>query len=250
MRHFISICILFFLTTTTKAQLSDADAFFKGTYDKVLIKKHKVKQVFVNIFIDGKKSTHYIFQFDKKGLLKKQIILDSSRKNVNDYIFKYNKYGDQIERTNIAYDLNKTYKVTFLKTYKGSQLVSDKSSDLPSLTEYYYNSKGQILETSTILGWDSLNKSNKISIYNYDTTGKLQTIKDLIVNSNSSANVLETTTYTYDTYGRIVSVFRDNAPAYYINYDSNFLIKSKRIKMPEDLGGLEIIDNYSYSFWK
>jgi hypothetical protein len=250
MRNFISIGILILLTSSTNAQLSDADAFFKGTYDKAFIRKHKIKQVFVDIFIDGKKSTFYIFQFDKKGLLKKQTILDSSQNNVNDYIFKYNKYGDQIERTNIAYDLNKTYKVTFLKKYNGSQLVSDKSSDLPFLTEYSYNSKGQIKETSTISGWDSLNNSKQISIYNYDTTGKLRTIKDLIVTSNGSTNVLETTTFTYDTSGRIVSVFRDNAPAYYISYDSNFLIKSKRTKMPEDLGSLEIIDNYSYSFWK
>ena len=230
--------------------MADADAFFKGTYDKLLIKKHKVKQVFVDIFIDGKKSTNYIFQFDKKGLLNNQIILDSSQKKVNDYIFKYNKYGDQIERTNIAYKLNKTYKVIFLKTYKGSQLVSEKSSDLPSLTEYSYNSKGQVLETRTTLGWDSLNKSNRISIYNYDTTGKLQTIKDLIVNSNNSTNVLETTTFTYDTKGRIVTISRDNASTYYVSYYKNGLIKSKKIKMPEEFDNLEIIDNYSYSFWK
>jgi hypothetical protein len=238
------------LSSSTNAQLYDADAFFKGTYDKAFIRKHKIKQVFVDIFINGKKSTFYIFQFDKKGFLKKQTILDSLRKNVNDYIFKYNKYGDQIERINIAYDLNKTYKVTFLKNYKGSQLVSDKSSELSFLTIYSYNSKGQIKETSTISRWDSLNKSKRISIYNYGTTGKLLTIKDLIVNSNGTSNVLETTTFAYDTNGRIVSVFRDNAPAYYLSYDNNSLIKSKRIKMPEDLGGLEMIDKYSYSFWE
>lgn len=250
MKHFISIGILLLLTSTANAQLSDADAFFKGTYDKAFIRKHKIKEVFVDILIDGKKSSFYIFRFDKNGLLKKQTILDSLGKNENDHIFKYNKYGDQIERTTFSYNLNKTYKETFLKTYNGSKLVSDKSSDLPFLTEYSYNSKGQIKETSTAIGWDSLNNSKRISIYNYDTTGKLQSIKDQIVNSNGSINVLETTTFTYDINGRIVYVFRNNAPAYYISYDSNFLIKSKRIKMPEDLGSLEIIDNYSYSFWK
>lgn len=250
MRNFISICILILLTSSANAQLSDADAFFKGTYDKAFIRKQKIKEVFVDILIDGKKSSVYIFQFDKKGLLNKQTILDSLGKNVNDYIFKYNKYGGQIERTTIAYNLKKTYKETFLKTYNGSKLVSDKSSDLPFLTEYFYNSKGQIKETITAIGWDSLNNSKRISIYNYDTSGKLQSIKDLIVNSNGSTNVLETTTFTYDINGRIVYVFRNNSPSYYISYDSNFLIKSKSIKMPKDLGGLEIIDNYSYSFWK
>ena len=250
MRHFITIVILILLTFSTNAQLSDGDAFFKGTYDKAFISKHKIKQVSVDIFIDGKKSTFYIFQFDKKGLLKKQTILDSSRQKVNDYTFKYNKYGDQIERTNIAHDLNKTYKVTFLKTYNGSHLVSEKSSELPFLTEYSYNSKGQLKETRTISGSDILNNLKRISNYNYDTTGNLRTIENIIVNTNGSTNVLETTTFSYDTHGKIVSIIRDNAPTYYISYDSNGFIKSKRIKMPEDLGRLEIIDNYSYSFWK
>ena len=54
MRHFISIGILILLTSSTNAQLADADAFFKGTYDKAFIRKHKIKQVLVDIFITGK----------------------------------------------------------------------------------------------------------------------------------------------------------------------------------------------------
>ena len=248
MRHFISIVILILSTYSAYAQLSDADAFLNGTYDKTHIKKSKVKQVSVEIFIDGKKSTLYIFQFDNKGLLKKQTVFNSWRKKLSDFTFKYNKYGDQIERTKIDYELNKTSIVTFSKTYNGFFLVSEKSSQLPISTNYTYNSKGQIKEKFTLSSWDSINNAKRMSIYNYDTAGNLQTIKDLVINADGSTNLLETTTFLYETNGRIVSVLRENASTYYISYYSNCLIKSKRIKMPEDFGNLEIIENYTYSF--
>lgn len=250
MRNIITSFILILLTFSTNAQLFDADSFFKGTYDKSFARKHKIKQVSVDISIDGKKISLYILQFDRKGFLRKQTILDSLQKNVNDYTFSYNKHGDQIARINVAHDLNKTYKETFLKTYNGSYLVTEKSSELLFLTKYLYNSIGQLKETRTLIGTDTINTSTKISNYNYDSTGNLLSIKDKIVNPNGSSNDLETTTFSYNTNGKIVAIKRENAPTYYITYDQNGLIKLKSIKMPDDLGSLEIVDNYSYSYWK
>jgi len=250
MRAFISIVIFISSSLCTKAQLSDANAFFNGTYDKAQIRKNKIKQVSVDIFLNQKISTYYIFQFNKEGFLEIQTILDSSRKKVNAYTFKYNKFGGLIERTNINYDLGKTYETTFIKTYNGSQLVSDKSSLLPIITEYTYNSKGQINETYTINAPDSLNNLKRKSIYKYDNSGYLQSIITQIVNSDGLTDILDTSTFTYDKSGHIVSVSRDNFPTYYISYNRYGLIKSKKFKMSEDFGNIEVIDNYNYTFWK
>lgn len=251
MRHLITIGIFLLIAFSANAQLNDADAFMNGSYDKAFIKKHKIKGVSVDIFIDGKKSTFYFFSFDKNGLLKKQTILDSLRKNVNDYIFKYNQYKDQTEIMTIDYDLNKTYKETFQNSYNNSHLIIKKSNELPYRTEENsYNLKGQKIQTKIIQGSDTLNSTKQVLNYTYNKAGKLQSIKKSIINLNSSTDITGTVLFCYGKNGKIDSIKRNDAPTYYINYNKNGFIKSKKIKLSEDLDGIEMVDKYNYSFWK
>lgn len=249
MKKIILVLLSIILTQLTNAQLSDSDAFFSGTYDRMFIKSNKIKQINIETRIEKNKSSYHIFNFDKKGYLKKQTVLDSSWNTINIYKFKYNNYGDQIERTTIVSDANKINKVTFIKTYKDSILISEKSSELPFLTEYTYNSNGNIKEKTTISNWDSLNNSKRILFYNYDTTNNLQNIEESMVYSDGTKNILKTTTFSYDSNGKVVSIERTNSSTYYFSYESNGFIKSKRIEMPDEYGKLEILETYCYIFW-
>ncbi|MDB5229209.1 MAG: hypothetical protein JWN76_14 [Chitinophagaceae bacterium] len=238
------------LTFAGYAQLQDADAFFSGGYNKKYVKDNGIKQIAVDIFIGGSLSSFYLLEFDKNGFLKKQTILDSMRHKVSDYFFKYNQYGDQIERTEVDYDLNKTYKTSFSKAYMSGHLVSEKSSELPLLTKYSYNSKGQKIQAITIFASGTTSSETRISYYTYNRAGKLQSTKEAILNPDGTSHVIQTTTFSYDPNGNIVSVIRDHAPTWFIRYDKKGFLKSKKIKMSEDPGGFEMIDNYHYTLWK
>lgn len=249
MKYFISICLLILLTTTITGQLPNAEGFLNGSYDKKYIRDNKIKQITVNNNISGEKSSLYIFDFDKKGLLKKQTIFNKHGNKVNDYIFKYNKYYDQIERTNMDYGLKKIYKVRFSKEYNNSLLVSEKSSEFPFITKYSYNSQRQKTEAIILLGLDTANASKRIFYYTYGLSGKLKEIKEVLINQDVINNI-GTINYFYNENGRLVSYQKENSPIYFINYDNKGLIKSTSFKMTEEFSNLEFVDTYNYSFWE
>lgn len=250
MKHFLTTFILLLITFTAYAQLSDTDIFLYGNYDKDYLSNNKIKEITVDMFINREKSTFYIFQFDRKGLLKKHTILNSTRKKVNTYDYRYNNNGDIIESINVDYNLKKKYKAYFEKIYKDSLLVSDKSKELLYLTEYFYNLNGQKTQAKTTLGADTLTGTKYILDYEYDKTGKMTSIKEIAIDNNGNINFRRKTTFSYDINGKIIAVIRDNAPTYFISYYKNGLLKSKKVTMPEDLGGFEIVDNFNYNFWK
>jgi hypothetical protein len=229
------------------AQLQDANAFFNGTYDKNLFRKERVKQVIVENFAEGTKSSYAIYKFNRQGFLKKLTTLDTVRKKTAVFIFKYNKYGDQVERTNIDYRLSKTYKATFQRIYHGNKLVSEKSSELPFwVKKYSYNLTGQLSEMATIMVTDTTNSLSRISKYYYDSTGKLQTIKVFLGNVDTPRNILDTTSFLYDKNGRIVSVLRHEGATYHVIYRIDGLIQFKTTKMPEEFGNIELTEKYRY----
>lgn len=250
MKYFITICILTLMTISNFAQLLNADGFFNGSYDKKYINGNKIKQIRINTILGGKKSSFFIFDFDKKGFLQKQTIFDKHGKKVNGFVFKYNKYQDQIERINMDYSLKKIYKVSFSKEYNNSLLVREKSSEFPFVINYFYNSQKQKIETKTFLDLDTANSSKRIFYFTYDLKGKLQQTKEILMSADGISNPISTTNYFYNKNGRIISFQKDNSPLYFINYDKKGLIKSTTFKMAEEFSKLEFIDNYNYSFWK
>ena len=250
MRHFITIAFCL-LSVTLFGQLNDADAFFNGSYDKAFVHKHKIKQINVTTYIDSSKTSFAVFEFDNWGFLRKQTIFDKSMKKVNDFTFSYNKQGGQTERTNFAYDLNKTYTVTFNKTYEGSLLIQETSSELPFLTTYFYSDSGRKIQSNTFLSRDTTISPKRVSIYSYDTKGKLKSILETFTESSNSTPVsIGTTEYIYDEKENISVVLREGKANYILSYDKDSFLKSKTVKMPDDLGGLTILDKYSYVFWK
>lgn len=249
MRASITI-ICFFLTYTLFGQVNDADAFFNGIYDKAFIQNHCIKQVSVETFINNKKSSLFQFEFDNKGILTKQTVFDSSGKKVNDYLFTYNKNGDQIERKNIAYDLNKTYVASFNKIYNGSKLVQETSSELPFVTTYIYNERGKKVQSTIFLGPDTAKSAKRISLYIYNSNGELIGIQETYIeNKGFAPKYVGKIHFIYDIAGNVIEVLREGKANYVLNYYSNGLLKSKTIKMPEEFSNVSMIDKYSYTFW-
>jgi len=250
MRHFITI-VFCFLSIALFGQLNDSDAFFNGSYDKTFARVHKIKQVNVTTFIDSNKSSFSIFDFDNQGFMTKQTIFDTTLKKINDYTFTYNKKGDQIERINVDYDLNKTYTVTFDNTYNGSLLIQETSSKNPFLTKHIYNDSVRKVQSITFLSRDTTISSKRLSSYYYDTNGKLKSIKETYIESYNSTPVsIGSTEFIYDEAGNISVVMRAGKPNFILSHDKDSFLKSKTVKMPDDLGGLTIMEIYSYVFWE
>lgn len=250
MRHLISI-VFCFLSVTLFGQLNDADAFVNGTYDKNYALVHKIKQVNVTNYIDSNKSSYFIFDFDNKGFLKKQTILDRTLKKVSEYTYIYYKKGDQIERINVDYELNTIDTVKINRTYDGLLLIQEKSSELPFLTKHFYNESNKKVQSISFLSNDTTHSLKRVSYYSYDTNGKLKTVQESYIEANNTNPIkLGTTEFIYDELGSIIVVKRPGKPNYNISYDQQGFLKSKTVKMNEDLGGLTIEENYSYIFWK
>ncbi|MEN9963307.1 MAG: hypothetical protein RL582_402 [Bacteroidota bacterium] len=250
MRYCISL-IFSLLSGTLFGQLNDSDAFFNGSYDKTYILEHKIKQVYVTNDIDSNKTSFSIFDFDNNGFLIKQTILDKNLKNVNDYTFIYNNQGDQIERINVAYDVNRTDTVIFYKTYDGPLLIQETSSELPFLTKNIYNENKRKVQSITFLSKDTALSSKRVSFYSYDKNGKLKGIQETYIETNIVTPVSAgTTEFKYDESGNISVVMQSGKPDYILSYDKDGFLKSKTFKIKVDLGGLTIEEKYSYIFWK
>jgi len=250
MRTIITI-ICCFLTCTLFAQVNDADAFFNGNYDKAFIRNHSIRQVTVETYINGSRSLLSRFEFDSYGFLTNQTVFDSSGKKVNEYLFTYNKQGDQVERKNIAYDLNKTYVVSFNKIYNGSQLIQETSSELPFVTTYTYDEGGKKVQSTVFLAADTTTSAKRVSIYTYDVNGKLTIMQETYV-ENKGFDPVSTgkTLYLYDTAGNVIQILSEEKANYVLSYNANGLLQSKTTNMPDGFSNMKVIDKFSYSFWK
>lgn len=247
----ITTVLFLFLNIALFGQVNDAESIFNGSYDKSFIRKHRISQLTVEAYINNNKTSVSVFDFDRNGLVSKQTVFDSTGQKVNDYIFSYNKEGDQIERKTIAYERNKTYTTTFNKTYAGSHLIQESSSELPFITKHFYDSNGRKVQSITFLDADTTKSAKRISFYDYDTKGNLKFVKEAYDNNGSSPAVATISTeYIYDAAGNATAVIREGKPGYYLSYDKKGLLSNKTVTMPEELGGLKIVDEYSYSFWK
>lgn len=248
----IIIAILcFFLTFTLYGQVNDADAFFSGDYNKAFISSRNISRVSVETFINGSKSARSIFEFDSNGLLTKQTIFDSSGKKINGYLFKYNRYGHQTERKNIAYELNKTFTTSFRKTYSGLNLVEETSSEFPFITTYLYDEKGKKIQATIYIAKDTVTSAKRVSLFAYDAKGKLTAIDEAYIENKSAAPVnTGKTIYVYDEAGNITEVIREGKAGYALSYTADGLLKSKTIKMPEEFSPVNIIESYRYTYRK
>ena len=250
MRYFISI-VFCLLSVTLFGQLNDADAFFNGSYDKSYTLEHKIKQVKVTNYIDSNETSYFLFDFDNNGLLKKQTILDKTMKKVSDFTFIYNKHNDLIERINVDYELNNTDTVIFNKTYDATLIIQETSSELPFLTKHIYNDSKRKIQSIAFLSKDTTISSKRVFLYSYDTNGKLKGIQETYIETNNATPAsIGMTEFIYDESGRISEVMRSGKPNYTLSYDMDGFLKSKTVKMTADLGGLTIVEKYSYISWK
>ena len=238
-----------FLTLTLSAQINTADEFFTNHYDKKLFREHKIKQVLVKRFSGNTKPSLHIFDFDHNGFVTKQTILDSVGKKVSEYYFTYNEHGDQVQRKNIAYDLNTTYTVSFHKTYNGKQLIKETSSELPFITIYIYNSNEQKLQSITFLGTDTSRSEKRIFDYKYDLRGRLiNIVETLTTENNLNSAIIGNTEYIYDQLGNVIAVNRKGEANYKLNYDNFGLLKSMTTEMTDEFENFVMTDEYLYIF--
>lgn len=247
----VIFCIsLLIISSNLASQVMDSHSLFDTNYDKAFVKKHKIQQVIIRSTIGGRKPSVSLFEFDKNGFLLKESISDSPNKKVNEYWFKYNSYGDLIERVNKNYELGKTYTSTWDRTYKDNLLVSERWSLQPFTTQFTYYSDGRLKQSVSSMGEDSIKSIKSYKIFNYDSSGILQSIHEAIENPVGNMQVFEKTEFIRDSKGRIVAINKLNGFPSVITYDMKGFIKTRRLKMTEEFGNIEMLDDYEFVFWK
>lgn len=250
MKHIIAFCFYTLLIPSLNAQINNSEAFFDGTYNKAYISKNKVKEITIDLLINNQKSTQLICEFDRKGFLKKMTFYGKTGNKIHDYTFEYNKYGDWIKRINFSYEFNKTYVDTIERTYKNSKLVSERNlSSIQIISIYSYNLKGQKNTSRTIMGNDTASAPKIITHYLYSYNGRLYRKEEFTSFNNGTTSPARITSYLYNSLDNVVQIKRSDAPTYFIMYDNKQFLRSIKIKMPEDLKNVEMVDNYNYSFW-
>lgn len=250
MKRLVFTLLLLIIRSSLIAQVLDKLSLFNTDYDKAFIKKHHIQQIIIHSTIGGQKSSVFLFDFDKNGLLEKESISDSLNRKINDYLFKYNEYGDLIERNNNNYEFGKSYSESFTKTYEGGLLVCNRWSLMPYTLKYTYYPDGRLKQSVSSMGEDSLNSAKSFKIYNYDSFGVLQSIEEAIESQSGNLNVIEKTIISRDSKGRIIAINKLNGFQSVIAYDMKGFIKTIRLKMTEDFGNIEVLDDYEFVFWK
>ncbi|WP_461789099.1 hypothetical protein [Pedobacter sp.] len=250
MKYLLSFSLLLVVRLAACAQLVDLEAFFEGDYDKDYIRTKKIKTISVNFFIKDKKTLIQFFEFDNKGILRSCKVTDSIGKNTNTYLFEYYQYGNKKEYTHIDHEIGEKQTMHFTNIYEGSVLISQQSKELFSITKFAYNLKGQKTSVKKILGLDTALAGKMISDYDYDQRGKLKSITTKFVDNYGHINSKRKELFIYNNEGKLQYIKREEDPTYLITFDQKGLLKSRKQKVPEDLGGFEIADEYQYSFWK
>lgn len=250
MKQTLFCFFLFMSTFPVMAQLMDTYNLFSSNYNKAYVKKNDIKQIIVHITIGGRKSYIIEFDFDKNGFLQKETISDSLNNKVNDYWFKYNSYGDLIERVNNNYELDKTYTETWERTYKDSLMISEKWSLLPYTFTHSYFPNGKLKQSTMNGNGSSLNSTLSIKNYNYTSSGNLESIQSFIEVPSGNFQVVDKIEYKHDSDGKIIGVNKFNGSQSVITYDDRGYVKLIKSKMPEDVGGIVMMDEYEYIFWK
>lgn len=247
----VIFCIsLLIISSNLAAQVMDSHSLFDTNYDKAFVKKHKIQQVIIRSTIGGRKSSVFLFEFDKNGFLLKESISDSLNNKVNDYWFKYNSYGVLIERVNNDYELDKTYTETWERTYKDSLMISEKWSLLPYTITHSYFPNGKLKQSKMNGNGSSLNSTLSIKNYNYTSSGNLESINSVIEVPPGNFQVVDKTEYKRDPDGRIIGINKFKGSQSVVTYDDRGYVKLIKSKMPEDVGGIVMMDEYEYIFWK
>lgn len=249
MRTTFSILFLVFHFNVS-AQVNDSESFINVNYDKNFIRKHRIKETFVEHYINGDTSARSTFEFDSLGLLTKFSILNKTGMRVNDYFFTYNNMGHKTERKNIAYELKKTYIVTYTQKYRDSLLVQETNSEHPGLTTHFYDDKGRRTMSTVFPTADSSLGVKQMMHNHYDAHDRLEGIEKWFVNEKGAAPIhLSNTKYVYDSTGNIRNVIQENAASYQLTYDASGLLQTKISVMPNEFHKMELKEKYSYRFW-
>lgn len=275
-----------FATLCSVGQINDGDAFFEGTYSKNYIKKHGILTVIVTGSIGKYKASTDIYYFDNHGFLKKQVIVDSNGNEQSKFVFKFNKYGDLIERIRLPYQHYKADTFVAKKVYKGNNLIKESSTYSPLVSQHIYNKRGDRIRTVHPYNNGNIPLSSRIIDYDYDKTGKLIHVTDgvysgdldiiekwmsdrtIIYKKNKIIKIVEkipsddvslnrgNLKYSYDSLGNLISIESDAATSYYYSYYPNGLLKSKSGKFHNEFEDssdskiIKIIDEYTYTFRK
>lgn len=191
------------------------------------------------------------FEFNRNGLLTKQTVLDKNGRKMNDYLFIYNEHGDQIERKNIDYNLNSTHVTSFSKVYNGLNLIQETSSELPFITTYAYDPGGKKVQSTVLMTPDTAVCAKLISVYSYDESGKPIGIEEAFVEHKGSLPVnTGKTAFIYDAAGNITEIIKQEKAIYIFSYNTDGLLQSKTIRMPDEFSHLNTVEKYSYTFWQ
>ena len=282
MKGKLIILLFSFVTAVLHAQNVNNDLnFFSYNYDKSILKRNKVETVTIETFYsDRVSSTKAIYHFDNQGLLKKQIILDSTGIALNEFYFITNSHEDLVTRIKKDYPSNKVDTVFYVKSYEKDKLIKDSSSDIPLSYNYEYNKAGKLSRTIIYSYFDLVNKKRRIILNRFDSSGKVINISETVYqnendltgslfsnrdisynqtgkivkeseklnNANSFLGNYGTIIYGYNSKGKLVKVLRENAASYFYTYNHQGLIKSQKMIMKIDDTKVETLSKYTYTF--
>ncbi len=240
--------LIFFaaVPATMQAQVNDGDAFYFGTYDKEIIRSHKIKEVKVSSFINAEFTSNAFYHFDKKGYLLKLLRQDTSGKLTNEIVFEYNNNGDQQSFTETIFITKNKYETIFYKSYEGNKLIFDSSGSLGIAKRFLYNDSGKIQTTITSMG----NNFGKGKFdFHYNEAGLLSKIVETTILPDGSSNLFGTVNYLFDNTNKVIRRERVNGATYEFAYYDNGLLKTKLIAMPAEFNNMQLPEKYTYSYW-
>ncbi|MBN8663506.1 MAG: hypothetical protein J0L83_02980 [Chitinophagales bacterium] len=242
--------LLYTFTFQSFSQVNDTDAFFEGRHDKKIFKANRIQQIKAIVTVGNFKPSTFIYEFDKKGYLLKQSVFDRNGKIINEYIFKNNKYGDQLKRINISYSIQRTDTTLFDKKYKRKLLIQESVIGGSGKTVHFYHNKKKT-ESITYYSNDTSSSDKLHTSYIYDTKNRLINISERIFPLLSTEPILiRTTTYTYDSLNMVTHANKLGGATYQYSYKENGLLESKTEIISGDYNNILVVEQYSYTFWK
>lgn len=261
---------------------NDEDAFFDGTYNKEYIKKHKVKTITTEQYMNEIKGGKAVYSFDRNGLLQSMIAIDTNGTEQAWYYFSFDAHGNLSSIISRHLGIDRSDTVRALVVYQGQLLVQEKAPSAFFPTYHFYNEKGQRIasENNYINGW--ITPSKRKLRYVYDERERLTHITERIADSatDSTLQWISDRTYSYpsrtltlveekvpngyipsnkgnltiryDRKGNLVSKESDAVVSRYYTYNRKGLMLNKLEKFPatfEDATNLKFETRYQYTFW-
>lgn len=226
---------------------NDDCTFSMNSYDKKIIKDHKIDTVCVTIDFSGEKTERF-YAFDKLGNLTYSVTFDETGNKTSESILKYNPQGQLISKKdkeemiddNTAYFYNTSNQliktvtknkanesITVSYTYSKQKLVEEirKESTGKLISKYKYDAQGRLIDFTllTLKGSDTKGSVAMHKSTSYDSRGN-KSLEEVTFFTK------DTVVYQYDENNKLISVQKGKNEAKYFYNNAGLLVQKEITK--------------------